>query len=85
MEDGLSLSKEEQSSGAAILIGFGVISIVLVGLVIWQPKVSTWIAEAVEAETSTTPGKPDLTRSTAAQMRKPIGPTAWTEVLQPIK
>jgi hypothetical protein len=61
----------------------GILCTLLFGLIIWQPKTGGWIAEAVEADSSNTPFKPELTRPTAALMRKPIGPTAWTGVVNP--
>ena len=38
------------SGGAAICFGFGAIFVLLLGLLIWKPKASIWIAEAIEAE-----------------------------------
>ena len=50
MEDGVLSSKREQGSGFAVFITLGAICMLLLGLVIWEPKVGAWVSQAVEAE-----------------------------------
>jgi hypothetical protein len=70
-------------SGFGFYVACGILCAVLFGLIIWQPKAGPWIANAVEAESSHTPGEPEFIGTAAALNRKPIGSTAWTQVFPP--
>lgn len=72
---------EQRVSGAPVFIAFGVIFLVLIGLVAWQPKAATWIAEAVDTESSKAPDEAGPIRLAAEPTRRPIYPTAWTQVI----
>jgi hypothetical protein len=72
---------DQRVSGAPVFIAFGAIFVLLIGLVAWQPKAATWIAEAVDAESSKAPDKAAPVRLAAEPTRRPIYPTAWTEVI----
>lgn len=74
---------EPSRLGFTIHVACGVFCALLLGIIIWQPKAGTWIAEAVEAESSKTSGEPELARPVAALARKPIGSTAWTLGVDP--
>lgn len=73
--------KPEQISDVPAIIVFGVISAILLGLAGWQPKEAAWIAKAIEAESSTTMVEATSGRSAAEPMRKPMQPTAWSQVI----
>jgi cytochrome oxidase assembly protein ShyY1 len=72
---------EQRVSGAPVFIAFGAIFVLLIGLVVWQPKAATWIAEAVDAESSKAPHEAAPVRLAAVPARRPIYPTAWTQVI----
>jgi hypothetical protein len=72
---------EQSAGGAAIIIGFGTIFFVLIGLVAFRPKAGIWIANAVEAEFSTAPGRPTVVGLAAEPTRRPIMPAAWGDVV----
>jgi hypothetical protein len=72
---------EQRASGAAVFTAFGAIFVLLIGLVAWQPRAATWIAEAVDAESSNTPDEAAAVRLAAGPKRRPIDPAAWTQVI----
>ena len=72
---------EHRASGAAVFISFGAIFVLLIGLVACQPRVATWIAEAVDAESTKAPHEAAPVRLAAVPARRPIYPTAWTQVI----
>jgi hypothetical protein len=71
---------EPRASGVAVFIAFGAIFVLLIGLVVWQPKAAVWIAEAVDAESSKAPDEAASTRLAATPKRRPISPPAWMQV-----
>jgi hypothetical protein len=71
---------EQRASGVSVFIGFGAIFVLLIGLVAWQPKAATWIAEAIEAESANAPDKVAPVKLAAEPARKPIHPDAWAQV-----
>jgi hypothetical protein len=72
---------ESRVSGAAVLISFGAIFVLLIGLVAWQPKAATWIAEAVGSEYSIAPDEAAPVRLAAEPKRRPIDPAAWAQII----
>lgn len=72
---------EQHVSGVPVFMAFGVIFVLLIGLVVWQPKAATWIAEAVDAESSKAPDEAAPVRRAAEPAHRPIYPTAWTQVI----
>jgi hypothetical protein len=76
-------SKEDHqvSGGAAICIGFGSIFVLLLGLLIWQPKASIWIAEAIEAEFTKVPDMVGPMKLAQEPKRTPIDPREWGQTL----
>jgi hypothetical protein len=72
---------ERRISGVAVFIGFGAIFVLLIGLVAWQPKAATWIAETVEAESSKAPDQAAPVRLATEPMRRPIDPDAWARIV----
>lgn len=72
---------ERQVSGVIVFIGVGAIFALLIGLVAWQPKAITWIAQAVEAESPKAPEEAAPVRLAAVPMRRPIHPDAWAQVI----
>jgi hypothetical protein len=72
---------EQRASGVAIFIGFAAIFVLLIGLVAWQPKAVTWIAEAVEAESSKAADAAASARLAAEPVRRPIRPDAWAQII----
>ena len=81
MENKVSPPKKEQVSGFAGFITFGVICTILLGLVVSQPKAAAIRIAAGEAWSSKTTGEAASARSAAEPMRKPLQPTAWTQVI----
>lgn len=78
-------AKQPVSLTAVSLI-IGAVFVLLIALVIWQPKAAIWIADAVEAEHSAqSPDQADPVRLAAAPNRKPIDPGEWAQVLKPEK
>jgi cytochrome oxidase assembly protein ShyY1 len=77
----MSAPNEQRASGAAVFISFGAIFAMLIGLVAWQPRAATWIAEAVDAESSNAPDEAVPVRLAAEPTRRPIDPAAWTQVI----
>jgi len=73
-------TRTEQFGGStAFLIIFGAIFVFLIGLVVWQPNVAIWIADAVERERSMqTPDQSPLIK--LETNRKPIDPGEWAHV-----
>ncbi|MDE2471789.1 MAG: hypothetical protein KGL35_24470 [Bradyrhizobium sp.] len=65
------------SGGAAICIGFGAVFALLTGLLIWQPRASVWIAEAVEAEFSGVADARMPVSLAGEPKRRPIDPGEW--------
>jgi hypothetical protein len=65
------------SGAAAICIGFGAIFVLLIGLLIWQPKASIWIAEAIEAEFTKVPDMVGPARFAQQPKRMPIDSREW--------
>ena len=65
------------SGGAAICIGFGAVFMLLTGLLIWQPRASIWIAEAVDAEFSGAADARMPVRLADKPKRRPIDPREW--------
>jgi hypothetical protein len=72
---------EHYVGGTLILAGFGAICVVLVGLVVFEPKVGVWVATAAEAEFSKAPDHPAPIRLSAEPTRRPIQPTAWADIV----
>lgn len=72
---------EQRASGVAVFIGFGAIFVLLIGLVAWQPKAATWIAEAIEAESSKASNEAAPVRLAAEPRRRPIHPAAWAQII----
>lgn len=72
---------EQRVSGAPVFMAFGMIFVLLIGLVVWQPKAATWIAEAADAESSKAPDAVAPVRLAAEPKRRPIYPAAWTQVI----
>ena len=72
---------EHRASGAVVFISFGAIFVLLIGLVACQPRVATWIAEAVDAEPSKAPDEAAPVRLAAEPKRRPIDPAAWAQLL----
>jgi hypothetical protein len=64
----------QMSGGAAICFGFGAIFVLLLGLLVWQPKASIWIAEAIEAEFTKVPGMVGPVRFAEEPKQMPIYP-----------
>jgi hypothetical protein len=77
----MSAPNEQRVSGVPVFVAFGTIFVLLVGLVIWQPKAATWVAEAVDAESSRAPDQAAPVRLAAEPKRRPIHPAAWTQVI----
>jgi len=69
------------SGGAAICFGFGAIFVLLLGLLIWKPKASIWIAEAVEAESAKVPDRVGPVKFAEEPKRTPIDPREWAQTL----
>ncbi|MBU6458000.1 MAG: hypothetical protein KGQ48_10725 [Bradyrhizobium sp.] len=65
------------SGGAAICIGFGAVFVLLTGLLIWQPRASIWIAEAVKAEFSGMADTRMPVMFAGEPGRRPIDPGEW--------
>jgi hypothetical protein len=84
-ENKVPAPKQDPASDLPGIVAFGVISTIFLGLAGWQPKAATWIAEAIEAESPTTTVEATFGRSVAEPMRKPMQPTAWSEVIDPRK
>jgi hypothetical protein len=74
-------SHEQQTTGIAVLVAFGAISAILVGLVVWQPPAASWLAQGTQAELSNAPDEVTPIRLAAGPGRKPIRPGAWAEVI----
>lgn len=72
---------EPRVNGVTVFLGFGAICVLLIGLVAWQPKAATWIAEAVEAESPKAPDEAAPVRRVAEPQRRPINPAAWAQVI----
>jgi hypothetical protein len=68
-------------SGFSFYVACGLLGAVLFGLIIWQPKAGSWVAKVVEADSSNTQGESEFARPPAVPKRKPIGSTAWTQVV----
>jgi hypothetical protein len=80
-EEHMPDTNEQPVGGAAIMITFGTIFIVLIGLVAFEPKIGPWIVSASEAEMAwQIPDRPTPTRVAATPKRRPIEPGAWGEV-----
>jgi hypothetical protein len=77
----MSAPNEQRVTGTPVFMAFGMIFVLLIGLVVWQPKAATWIAEAVDAESSKAPDEAAPVRLAAEPTRRPIYPAAWTQVV----
>jgi hypothetical protein len=81
MENKVPSPKQAQANDFTCFIAYGVICIILLALVGWQPNAAIQIGETVEAEASmTTAGEPSG-RSVAEPMSRPMQPTAWSQVI----
>jgi hypothetical protein len=77
----MPVPSEQHASGVPVFMAFGVIFVLLIGLVVWQPTAATWIAEAVDAESSKALDEAAPVRLAAEPAHRPIYPTAWTQVI----
>ena len=75
-------AKQPVSLTAVSLI-IGAVFVLLIGLVIWQPKAAIWIADAVEAEHSAqSSDQADPVKLAAVPKRRPVDPGQWAQVLK---
>jgi hypothetical protein len=72
---------DQQTSAAAVLVAFGAICAILLGLVVWHPPAASWLAEGTQAEFSNPPDEVAPVRLAAGPKRKPISQGAWVEVI----
>jgi len=77
----MPVPNEQRVRGVSVFIGFGAIFALLIGLVAWQPKAATWIAEAVEAESPKAPEEAAPVRLAQEPQRRPIYPNAWAQAI----
>jgi hypothetical protein len=79
MEAGMNESNE-QDSGLAVCVGSGALFVVLIALLIFEPKAAIWISDAVDVEFSHTPSQAMAVRL-AEPRRRPIDPGEWVKPL----
>jgi hypothetical protein len=78
MEAGMNESNE-QGGGLAVCVGFGAVFVILMALLIFEPKAAIWISDAVDAEFSHTPDQAAV--RLAEPRRRPIHPGEWVKPL----
>jgi hypothetical protein len=74
---------EQPDRFSKVLMIFGGFFVLLIGFVVWQPKATILIAEAVEAEhAAQIQDQAPPVRLAAEPNRKPIGPGEWAHVFK---